>query len=64
MPGLQTRPLPGVRGGVIVSPTDMAMLKHFFIKFLPLASNLTWDRSIVPLGRAIFLVIPGTSCPG
>ena len=34
------------------------------LPFLLLASNLNEIRSIVPLGRAIFLMIPGTSDPG
>ena len=40
------------------------ILKQCSIKFLLLASDLTKLRSvsIVPLGRAIFLMIPGTSC--
>jgi hypothetical protein len=39
--------------------------KHFVLRFLHLASNLSRDRfnrSIVPLGRSYFLMIPGTSC--
>jgi hypothetical protein len=38
------------------------ILKHIYTALLSLASNLSRVGSIVPLGRAIFLMIPGTSC--
>jgi hypothetical protein len=54
VPGLQRGPRPEGTVEVIVSPADMATLKQFFSKLLPPAFNLSWDRSIVPLGRGHF----------